>query len=610
MGLPALVNRKVVAIHGSRDERRLPYNIEAEQSLLGALLINNESYHRVMKEVPGFGPDAFMEEVHARIWAEAEDLITAGRIATPIILKTYLGEDDLGGGVSPFSYMVRLSAEATTVINAPEYARLVLECSVRRQIIAAAKEVSDLAYGAPSGMSCGMLWSELETRLERARPPSLLREQTGFVEFGQIDTHAVYEAYRTGGEASVVGLSTGFPRLDDAMGGLAETDLIVLGGRTAMGKTVLGSNIAFNVARHLRETQKEGVVGFFSLEQGLEQIKTRAICAMSGVQLWKVKRGIATKDEMARWEDARREFDSLPVAIDPTSSLTIQELTTRARRLKKQRGLRLLVVDYLQKVSCPSKSDFKPAEITKIAEGLKNLAKDLEIPVIALAQVGRDVEKRDDPRPRLADLADGKSIETEADTVILLYREEYYVQKRKPAKEGNERFLEWERDMRRCRGIADVYVAKSRHGPETVVQLGWEGECVRFLHEPEPREYEPEPLQERRKKAKSLPPAALALAKGLENLALWNKGRIAQESDYQHDRELMKGAVLIPYAAALEKFRNDFAPTLDDAALAVEMRNAFKALFSAGMARFYREKGCEAPATDGLHFWRPDLISD
>jgi replicative DNA helicase len=465
--------------------RKPPANVEAEQALLGAILINNDAFDRVSDFLR---PDHFIEEIHRRIYENAGALIRAGKLATPITLKTFLGDHDLGGGLTVPQYLARLAAEATTVINAHDYGRTVHDLAVRRELINIGEDIVNVAFDAPIDSTPRDQIEDAERRLYQIAETG--KYGGGFQRFADALKLAVdmaAKAYERDGHLS--GISTGLDALDHKMGGLQSSDLIILAGRPAMGKTSLATNIAFNVARAYRGAVKPdgstaaengGIVGFFSLEMSSEQLATRIIAEQSGVSSSRIRRGDISEQEFHLVSQAMREMQSIPFYIDPTGGLSIAQLAARARRLKRQKGLDLLVVDYLQLLTgAKSRNENRVQELTEITTGLKALAKELQVPVIGLSQLSRQVEQRDDKRPQLSDLRESGSIEQDADVVLFVYREEYYLKGKEP-RVGTDEHLKWMAEMERAHGRAEVIIGKQRHGPTGTVELQFEAELTRF----------------------------------------------------------------------------------------------------------------------------------
>ena len=477
--------RLPAANSSERAYRSPPLNLEAEQALLGAILVNNDAYDRVSDFLK---PEHFVEEIHRRIYEIAGSLIRAGKVATPITLKTFLGEHDLGG-VTVQQYLARLAAEATTIINAFDYGRTIHDLAVRRELIQIGEDVVNVAYDAPVDSSPRDQIEEAERRLYAVAEGG--RYDGGFQRFSDALKTAVdmaAKAYERDGSLS--GVATGLTDLDRYMGGLQNSDLVILAGRPGMGKTALATNIAFNIARAYRgETRPDGttvaadggMVGFFSLEMSAEQLATRIIAEQSGVPSYKIRRGDITESDFQQVAEAVREMQSIPFFIDQTGGISIAQLTARARRLKRQRGLDLIVVDYLQLLagSRTARNDNRVQELTEITTGLKALAKELNVPIMALSQLSRQVEQRDDKRPQLSDLRESGSIEQDADVVLFVFREEYYLKNKEP-RPGTEEHIAWMNEMERAHGRAEVIIGKQRHGPTGTIELQFEAELTRF----------------------------------------------------------------------------------------------------------------------------------
>jgi replicative DNA helicase len=489
--MPAIENlagRAFLAGNASAEPafRLAPHNIEAEQALLGAILVNNDAFDRVSDFLR---PEHFSEEIHRRIYDVASQLIRAGKLASPITLKTFLGEHDLGGVTVP-QYLARLAAEATTIINAEDYGRTIQDLSLRRDLIVIGEDIVNAAYDAPVGASPRAQIEEAERKLYSVAETG--RYEGGFQRFSEALTTAVdmaAKAYQRDGKLS--GIATGLTKLDHLMGGLQPSDLVIVAGRPGMGKTALATNIAFSIARSheerqradgTRETVNGGIVGFFSLEMSAEQLATRIIAEQAGVPSYKIRRGDISEPEFHRLAEAARAMQTIPFYIDQTGGLTIGQLAARARRLKRQRGLDVLVIDYLQLLGASrARNDSRVQEVTEITTGLKALAKDLNVPVVALSQLSRQVESRDDKRPQLSDLRESGSIEQDADVVLFVFREEYYLNGRKPH-EGTPEFEEWWAAQEKVHGKAEIIIGKQRHGPTGTVELAFDAEVTRFAN--------------------------------------------------------------------------------------------------------------------------------
>jgi len=465
--------------------RQPPHNIEAEQALLGAILVNNEAFYRVSDFLE---PLHFFEPVHKTVYEITSQLIRQNKIANPVTLKNFLPADLAIGELNPAQYLARLAAEATTIINAEDYGRSIYDLALRRALIGIGEDVVNIAFDAPIDMPPKAQIEDAERRLFALAETG--RYDGGFHSFEDALKTAIdmaSAAYQRDGHLS--GIATGLDDLDRQMGGLQASDLIVLAGRPAMGKTSLVTNIAFNIAKAYRgelqpdgsmKTVNGGIVGFFSLEMSAEQLATRVVAEQSGVSSSHIRRGSIDENQFARVVEASREMARIPLYIDQTGGLSIAQLTARARRLKRQRGLDVLMIDYLQLLQGSGKGQAnRVQEITEITTGLKALAKELAVPVIALSQLSRQVEAREDKRPQLSDLRESGSIEQDADVVMFVYRDEYYLKGKMP-KEGTEEFFKWQAEMEQVAGTAEVIIGKQRHGPTGTVQLQFEAEITRF----------------------------------------------------------------------------------------------------------------------------------
>jgi len=466
-----------------------PHNIEAEQALLGAILVNNEAFYRVSDFLE---PKHFLETIHQRIFELAGGLIRAGKLATPVTLKTFLPTDLDIAGLTINQYLARLAAEATTIINAEDYGRTVYDLSIRRDLITIGEDMVNLAYEAPVDATPQSHIEDAERKLFELAETG--RYESGFQRFAQALTTAVdmaAHAYQRDGGLS--GMATGLTDLDSKMGGLQKSDLIILAGRPGMGKTALATNIAYNIAKAFaqgdvrpdgtRETVNGGVVGFFSLEMSAEQLATRIISEQTGIPSNKIRRGAIDEADFENIKDISIELQSLPFYVDETGGLSIGQLAARARRLKRQRGLDLLVIDYVQLLqgSTRRSSENRVQEITEITTRLKALAKELNVPVLALSQLSRQVENREDKRPQLSDLRESGSIEQDADVVLFVYREEYYLTNKEP-RPGTADHDKWLTEMDAVHGKAEVIIGKQRHGPTGTVALQFDAEVTRFAN--------------------------------------------------------------------------------------------------------------------------------
>jgi replicative DNA helicase len=464
----------------------LPHNIEAEQALLGAILVNNDVFDRVASIVQ---PAHFFDPVHARIFDVAGERIRKNALATPVTIKAFFEEDpglkELGGP----AYLARLAGAAISLFAARDYAQLVYDLAIRRELIVLGQGISEKAARVE-------LASEPRDQIVEAEQALYQLGEQGKIDKGfQSFRAAVVDAVQVANAAylrdgGLAGLSTGLVDLDKRLGGLHPSDLLILAGRPSMGKTALATNIAFSIARAYRKGTKPdgtegaiegGVVGFFSLEMSSEQLAARILSEAARVPSHRIRHGDMTEDEMRRFIEAARALENCPLYIDDTPALPISAIAARARRLKRQHGLDALFVDYLQLARpASSRSEGRVQEVSEITQGLKAIAKELNIPVVALSQLSRQVESREDKRPQLADLRESGSIEQDADVVMFVFREEYYKEREKPGEHDAAAISAWQVEMEQVRGKAEVIIGKQRHGPIGTIELAFEGELTRF----------------------------------------------------------------------------------------------------------------------------------
>jgi replicative DNA helicase len=466
--------------------RAAPHNIEAEQALLGAILVNNEALYRVSDFLE---PEHFFEPIHRQIYDISRSLIRTGKLASPVTLKTFLPAEVDIAGLTLGQYLARLAAEATTIINAVDYGRTIYDLAIRRELITIGEDMVNVAFDAPVDFAPADQIEDAERRLYELAEVG--RYGGGFQKFETALTTAVdmaARAYQREGKLS--GLATGLKDLDSKMGGLQASDLIIVAGRPGMGKTALATNIAYNVARAWRgevradghiDTVNGGIVGFFSLEMSAEQLATRIIAEQSGIPSSTIRRGGINERDFEKIKDVAIELQHLPFFIDETGGLTVAQLAARARRLKRQKGLDLLVIDYIQLLQGSTRRamEGRVQEVTEITTSLKALAKELNVPVVALSQLSRQFENRDDKRPQLSDLRESGSIEQDADVVMFVFREEYYLSNKEP-RPGTDDHTRWQVEMADVHGKAEIIIGKQRHGPTGTVNVQFEATVTRF----------------------------------------------------------------------------------------------------------------------------------
>src|SRR5258705_4351253 len=473
---------------GTPAYRSAPHNIEAEQALLGAILVNNDAFYGVSDFRD---QNLFLEPIHQPISDPAGSLIRMGKVAPPVRLKTFVRAETDIGGLTVGQSLARLAAEATTIINAQDYGRTIYELALRRDLIRIGEDMVNVAYDAPVDFAPRAQIEDAERRLYELAEAG--RYDGGFQRFAQALTVAVdmaAKAFQRDGKLS--GIATGLRDLDTKMGGLQPSDLIVLAGRPGMGKTALATNIAYNVAKaHRAEVQADGtmksvnggVVGFFSCEMSAEQLATRIIAERTGIPSSTIRRGGITENDFEKIRDYSIELQSLPFYVDETGGLSISQLTARARRLERPKGLDRLVIDYIQLLQGTGKRmDNRVQEVTEITTSLKALAKELNVPIVALSQLSRQVENREDKRPQLSDLRESGSIEQDADVVMFVFREEYYLANKQP-REGTDEHIKWQTDMAAVHGTAELIIGKQRHGPTGTVNLQFDATVTRFANQ-------------------------------------------------------------------------------------------------------------------------------
>jgi replicative DNA helicase len=462
-----------------------PHNIEAEQQLLGAILTDNDLYDRAASIIRA---EHFHDPVHARIWEVASARIQKNTLASPVTLRTFLEEDEGLRALGGPTYLVNLAGAAVAAYAVRDYAQMIHDLALRRELMKLGREVTAAASDMTGEREPDEQIVEAEAKLYGLAEQG--RSESGFQSFLAAVTQAVNVAnaayQRDGGLA---GVSTGLVDLDRKLGGLHRSDLLILAGRPSMGKTSLATNIAFSVARAYRRGEMPdgragavdgGVVGFFSLEMSAEQLAARILSEASEVPSEQIRRGDMTEGEFRRFVEAAKALERCPLYIDDTPALPISQLAARARRLKRTYGLDLLVVDYLQLVRPATARDSRVNEVSEITQGLKAIAKELDIPVLALSQLSRQVESREDKRPQLSDLRESGSIEQDADVVMFVFREEYYKEREKPGDHQLEKMAEWQAAMETLGGKAEIIIGKQRHGPIGTVELSFEGRFTRF----------------------------------------------------------------------------------------------------------------------------------
>ncbi|MAI91947.1 replicative DNA helicase [Ponticaulis sp.] len=463
-----------------------PHNVAAEAAILGAILFDNNAFHRVSELLI---ETDFYNPAHAEIYAVIAKFVPNGKMADGVTLHDEFaksGKLEAIGGASYLAELLDLAAFGPEIVD---YAHIVRDLAIRRELIdIGAVMVSNAAH--PKEDIPGA--QQIETAEKKLGNLAMRGSaRGGFVTFGSAITQSIESATMAfQRDGKIAGISTGLMDLDNKLGGLHNSDLLILAGRPSMGKTSLATNIAYNAAAGYQyETNEQGqrvlndgaIVGFFSLEMSSEQLATRILAERSGVQSHRIRQGDLERHEYDKLRDAAAELESLPLFIDDTGGISISQLSARARRQKRSLGLDLLIIDYLQLItgSGAKSAQGRVQEVSEITMGLKALAKELNIPIIALSQLSRQVEQRDDKRPQLSDLRESGSIEQDADAVLFVYRESYYLERQEPDDAG-EKFAEWQERMERLRNIAEVIVSKQRHGPIGKVELHFDPNITKF----------------------------------------------------------------------------------------------------------------------------------
>ncbi|MFO1061329.1 MAG: replicative DNA helicase [Dongiaceae bacterium] len=471
-----------------------PHNYEAEQALLGAVLANNLVFDKVNEFLR---PEHFADAVHGRIYDAIGKLIQRGQIANVLTLKNLFDQDEALAEVGGAQYLARLANSVVTIINAEDYGHAIHDLYLRRELINLGEEIVNDAFVHDLERSAVDQIEQAEQQLYNLAEIGQTESGLQALSVAMATAITVAEnAYKR--DSQVTGVTTGLDDVDKKLGGLHPSDLVILAGRPSMGKTALATNIAFNAARAYKEVRdptgtvrvKEGAkVAFFSLEMSAEQLATRILAERTEISSDRIRRGEVRESDFPRFVAAAQELHRLPFFIDDTPALSVAALRTRARRLKRQHGLGLIVIDYLQlmRPSGQSRSDSRVQEVSEITRGLKAIAKELDVPVLALSQLSRAVEQREDKRPQLADLRESGSIEQDADVVMFVFREQYYLERAEPKQREdetpdkfNDRHDRWMERCTRANNVAEVNIAKQRHGPIGTVELFFDGTVTRF----------------------------------------------------------------------------------------------------------------------------------
>lgn len=463
--------------------RHVPYDIDVEQALLGAILADNRAMERASALIK---PEHFYDPLHGRIFATMSQMIERGGVVvTPLTLHATMKSDpgviETGGQ----AYFEALRAAAPAIPNIKDYADILSDLAVRRALIRIGEDIVNTAYDAPTDKTSKDQIEEAEKALYSVAESARYGE--GAMDFHEALRRTVETAERAiarGGRIS--GLTSGFTDIDNLLGGLQPSDLLILAGRPGMGKTALGTNMAFHCAKaYLQDLEanaeypRGAPVLFFSLEMAAQQLSARILSEQSEIEVWKIRNGKFSETEWEKFVLAMQDLSSLPLYIDDTGGISIAQIAARARRLKREKKIGLIIIDYLQLIEPSRRHDNRVQEITEVTKGLKALAKELNVPILALSQLSRGVDARDDKRPVLSDLRESGSIEQDADVVMFVYREEYYLKSREPDP-GTPEHAKWMDKLDRATNRAEVLVEKHRHGATRAIELVFEGNFTRF----------------------------------------------------------------------------------------------------------------------------------
>ena len=452
----------------------LPNNIEAEQSVIGSILISNEIFDEINIILSS---NNFYDPMHQKIFKAVEKLIFTGMLANPITLKNYFENEE--DKINIPEYLVKITKFSTSNRQALEYSKIIYDLYVKRELIKISDEIKDSAKLNDIDQNGQIIIQNSEKKLfDLAERGSFNSSIIKFDEALKMTLDMASNAYKN--EEGIVGVPTGLRDLDEKLGGLHKSDLVIIAGRPSMGKTALATNIAFNAAKKVQVDNKKTCIAFFSLEMSSEQLSTRILAEQSRIKSNDIRRGRISEDQFDKFIETSKDISELPLFIDETPAISIAALSNRARRIKRIHGLEMIVVDYIQLMTAVnSRKDGRVQEISEITQGLKALAKELSVPVLALSQLSRAVEQRDNNKPQLADLRESGSIEQDADVVMFVFREAYYLERKEP-RPGTVEYAEWQAKMGEVSNMAEIIVGKQRHGPTGNVFLEFEAMFTKF----------------------------------------------------------------------------------------------------------------------------------
>ncbi len=458
------------------NKNQIPKNIEAEQTILGSLLVNNEIYDEISDKIDD---NYFYDPIHKKIYKTISNLISKGLLANPVTIKNFFNSNEELLEIGGVDYLLKLTNVSTTKNQIKYYSELLSDLYIRRQLINISEETLEDSKNKNLEISGTNILENTERKLfEIAERGEFQRSFITFKDALKETIDMATAAYKN--DQGIVGVPSGLSDLDDRLGGLHKQDLIIIAGRPSMGKTALATNIAFNAAQNINKQDYKSSVAFFSLEMSSEQLSTRILAEQSRIKSNDIRRGKINQEDFEKFIEASKNLENLPLHIDDTPAITISALSNRARRLKRKQGLDLIVIDYIQLMkSSGYRNEGRVLEIAEITQGLKALAKELDVPVLALSQLSRQVEQREDKKPQLADLRESGSIEQDADVVMFVFREQYYLEKQEP-KLGTAEHVEWQEKMNQVHNQAEIIIGKQRHGPTGLIKLEFESAFTKF----------------------------------------------------------------------------------------------------------------------------------
>ena len=455
--------------------KELPNNIEAEQAVIGSILVSNDIFDDVSIIIDN---KKFYDPVHQKIFAAIENLISKGMLANPITLKNYFENDNSLAELEGHEYLVKLTKFSTTIRQAIEYSKIVYDMHIRRELIKISETMTENASNKILDLPGNKIIEDSERLLFNLAEKGSFN--TSFIKFDQALKYTIEMASNAfKNEEGIVGDPTGLTDLDDRLGGMHNSDLLIIAGRPSMGKTALATNIAFHAAKKLQEKGTKSSIAFFSLEMSSEQLSTRILAEQSRIKSNDIRRGRISEEQFDKFIETSKNISELPLYIDETPAISIAAMSNRARRIKRLYVLDLVVVDYIQLMSASNTRDGRVQEISEITKGLKALAKELSVPVLALSQLSRAVEHRDDKKPQLADLRESGSIEQDADVVMFVYREAYYLERKEP-RPATVDHADWQAKMNEVSNLAEIIIGKQRHGPTGNINVEFEAMFTKF----------------------------------------------------------------------------------------------------------------------------------